>query len=146
VVNNGIGGFTCQQVYENLDTLVPEGTDVVVLSAGTNDRNKTDKSYAVTGYLRKTILALLDRGVQPILLTNTPTMDAIAPNNAATVKSAIMEAGNDADVVCCDVFSHFNYHLWEHGIELDQVMNDELHPNDTGYEIMFNIIKRELGV
>lgn len=146
VVNNGIGGFTCQQVYENLDTLAPEGTNVVIMSAGTNDQNKTDKGYAVTGYLRKTILALQGRGIQPILLTNTPTMNATAPNNAATVKTAITEAGNDADVTCCDVFSQFNYYLWEHDMELSQVMADVLHPNDTGYEIMFNIIKRELGV
>jgi lysophospholipase L1-like esterase len=146
VVNNGVGGFTCQQVYENLASLVPDGTDVVILSAGTNDKDKADKGYAVTGYLRKTVLYLLERGIQPILLTNTPLQNMTAPNNAATIKTAIVEAGNDADVICCDVFSQFNYYLWEHGMELSQVMADQLHPNDKGYEIMFNIIKRELNV
>ena len=146
VVNNGIGGFTCQQVYENLDNLVPVNTDVVILSVGTNDRNASDKGVAITNYVRKILLHLLEKGIQPILLTNTPLMNTIAPNNAGTIKSAIIKAANDCDVVCYDVYGNFNYYLWEHNIDIGNAMNDDLHPNDLGYDIMFNIIRKELGV
>lgn len=146
VVNNGIGGFTCQQIFENLDTLVPNGTNVVILSVGTNDRNKSDKSYSITGYIRKILMYLIERSIQPILLTNTPLMNVSAPNNAGTVKSAIVKAGDDCDVVCCDVFGQFNNYLWEHDLSLSDVMADDLHPNDLGYNIIYHIVRKELGV
>lgn len=148
--NNGVGGFTCQDIYDNLETLTKddEGSraNVAVLSIGINDRNNGDKNLAIVQPIIKTINWLIDYGIQPIILTNTPCKpDAFYEGNTAEVlQTSIMKACDTMGVKCFCVLSEFNYYLWVIGKSLDDVMYDDLHPNDEGYEIMFQIIKRIL--
>ena len=156
--NNGIGGFTTQNIYDNLETLTLDDNgnraDVVVLSIGTNNRNDSNKYNTVVLPLRRTIAWLLTRGIQPIVLTNIPLYDGTSvihannESNARMVQAAIQAACDAVGVHCYDLLSDYEYYLWEQNLEVSTktVMNDILHPNDLGYEIMFRLIRRMLRV
>lgn len=64
--------------------------------------------------------------------------------NAPAIQSAIILACDICGVPAHDLLSRMNYYLWEHNIPLNNVMHDNLHPNDQGYEIMYNIFKKVL--
>jgi lysophospholipase L1-like esterase len=142
--NNAIGGFTTKQIFDNLETLTIDDdgnrANIAVLSIGTNDVNNSDKWNAITIYMTKIIRWLINRGIQPVILTNSPLKIA----NAPAIQSAIIQACDICGVPAHDLLSRMNYYLWEHNIPLNDVMNDNLHPNDQGYEIMYNIFKKIL--
>ena len=152
--NNGIGGFTPQNVYDNLDTLTMDDNgnraNVVVLSIGTNSRNSTNKESDIVTPIRNIIKWLKNKGIQPIVLTNTPIIDAAKGNNAETIQSCIVRACNMEQVKCYDLLSRLNRYMWEHDIPLEwsadqtKIMHDKLHPADMMYDIMFNLIKEIL--
>ncbi len=142
--NNAIGGFTTKQIFDNLETLTIDDdgdrANIAVLSIGTNDVYNSDKWNAITIYMTKIIRWLINRGIQPVILTNSPLKIA----NAPAIQSAIIQACDMCGVPAHDLLSRMNYYLWEHNIPLNDVMNDNLHPNDQGYEIMYNIFKKIL--
>ena len=154
--NNGIGGLTSEQLYDNLETLTVDDygsrADVVILSIGTNDRNKKDKISSIVTPIQNSIEWLINKGIQPIVLTNTPIVNAQKGNNAETIQSSILTACMNENVECYDLLSRMKYYLWEHDIPIEasddqsKVMHDDLHPSDMGYEIMFEIIKTLLIV
>lgn len=153
--NNGIGGLTSEQLYDNLETLTVDDhgnrADVVILSIGTNDRYK-DKISSIVTPIQNSIEWLINKGIQPIILTNTPIVNAKKGNNAETIQSSILTACINENVECYDLLSRMKYYLWEHDIPIEastdqsKVMHDDLHPSDMGYEIMFEIIKSLLIV
>lgn len=152
--NNGIGGFTPLNIYDNLETLTLDDNgnraNVVVLSIGTNSRNETDKESKIVTPIRNIIKWLKNKGIQPIVLTNTPIIDAEKGNNAETIQSCIVRACNMEQVKCYDLLSRINRYMWEHDIPLEwsadqtKIMHDKLHPADMMYDIMFNLVKEIL--
>ena len=155
-VNNGIGGFTAQNVLDNLSTLAVDDNgnlvDIAIISIGTNNRNSGNKRTALIDPIVGIIRWCQQRGIQPIILTNTPIIGVSAPNNAETVQSCIIEACNRAGVNCYILLSTLKRYMWEHNIPLEastdqtKFMHDYLHPADMGYEIMFELIKEMLNV
>lgn len=154
--NNGIGGFTSDQLYNNLETLTMCDdnirANIVILSIGTNDLYTSDKIKSITEPIEKIIRWLVDRNIIPIVLTNTPILEGNTPNNDMTIHSAIIKATENMNVPVFDVMTEVNKYLWQNNIPLEgsldqnHYMFDNLHPSDIGYEAMFNIIKYLLKV
>jgi len=150
-VNNGIGGINAQRVLDSIDKLATDGNgnlvNVAVVSVGTNNRSTTNKITNFIEPLKEIIAWLEENGIQPIILTNTPTVGDTAPNNAPTIQSCIIRACNEMGVPCYDLMSRFNYYLWDHGTSISDVITVPqsgigIHPNDAGHAIMFEMIKR----
>ena len=154
--NNGIGGFNCSNIYENLSTLALDDNgnlaDVIILMIGTNNVNSTNKINLITDQIVNSIRWLKARGVVPIILTNTPLLGQTAPNNAETVQSAIKLACERTDTACYDILSEIKYYMWEENIPLEKstdqtkFMYDDWHPADIGYEVIFEVVKKQLTV
>lgn len=154
--NNAIGGFTTQQIYDNLETLTLDDdgnrANTIILSVGTNDRNNTSKLTAITVPLEKIIIWCQNYQIDLFILTNTPMLNQTKDGGEHMVQRAIIEACWRKNIPVYDLLSKFNYYLWEHNISLsastDQtaVLYDNLHPADIGYEIMFNLIKTLLKI
>mgnify|MGYP002645346550 CR=1 FL=1 len=147
VINNGIGGFTCFQVNDNFDTLVPDDATMVIIGCGTNDRNNTNKSAAITANITNMIYKATRRGIKCIVLTNSPLREDSneASNNAQTVNAYINNSIklNNADNI--QILSNMLSYMDLNNISINDVTNDALHPNDNGYKIIFNIIRAKLG-
>ena len=147
--NNGIGGFTTQQILDNLETLTKtddgEFANYVILSIGTNNKLSGNKLSVITVPLKQIISWCKSKGMNIIVLTNTPYRESgEKPNNGETVQSAIIRACADFEFKPINMFARFNYYLWGKGLTITEVTNDNLHPNDLGYEIMYNIIREQL--
>ena len=156
-VNRGIGGLTAKELRRNLESLVANGDglfDVAVISIGANDRTKIadDPEGRILKPLSTVIRKLLAMGIQPVVLTNMPFwgQNGARPQkgkNPETLHSAILTACNREGVPCYDLFAEICGYMREHGlIWSDIINNDGLHPNDDGYEIMFRIAQKLLGV
>lgn len=44
------------------------------------------------------------------------------------------------------LYNKFNEYCHTNNIEINTLLADGLHPNDAGYDIMFNIIMSEIGI
>lgn len=149
-VNNGIGGLRVSQVCANLPTIAVDDfgnkADVVIFSAGINDRNESDKDNSITSCIKSTKDWCDRNNIQLIVLTNTPLMNTVKPNNDYTVSSAIKKACKMYNIPCVDLFSNVIYYIEDKNISLASIMNDNLHPNDAGYEIIYRLVKKLLKI
>ena len=138
VKNRGVGGISTQEIYNNWSTLLDDA-NTVVLSCGTNDYNNLDR---IITYLPQIAKACITNGVKLMVMTNTPNNTADA-NKYNAVKGYIVAVCNSIGIPVYDMYSEFEMYLNLKGISLSDVLNsDGIHPNDTGYEIMFEIAKK----
>lgn len=148
VVNNGIGGFTVPQLYANFDSLVGDDATAVIVGIGINNRNTADKKKHITDALVNIVWKALRRGLKCVVLTPTliKTGTAVDKNNDATVNAYVRNAIASGNARYIDVHSELLSFLNLNNISLNSVMSDNLHPNDRGYEIIYNIILKNLGL
>jgi len=167
VINNGCTGTTIEFVLEHFDTLVDASDDIVICTIGTNNRHqyysqgpKWDvQSHKQTIY--RNILALhkkfRDAGKQVIFMANIPAAasnEQDAPGEDGYWRLIHMNDIHDLYVkasFACDfplipMYTLFQEYCELRGIPLDSLLADGLHPNDAGYEVMFRLILKELGI
>ncbi len=157
-VNRGIDSLSAKELNKNLADLVTYGDnqhfDVAVIAIGINDHSTVaaNPDERILTPLTRTIERLMEMGIQPIVFSNAPLWRPQGESkpkgkNAETVHSAIVTACNMAGVPCYDMFTEFREYMHRNGLIWSDVMNnDGLHPNDSGYEIMFRIAKKLMGV
>lgn len=69
VANEGVDGDTTQGILSRLDRAVPDGTKIVILQPGSNDKNRNSLSPAQTmENVEQMLLKLKERGIKAILL------------------------------------------------------------------------------
>ncbi len=73
VANEGVNGDTTQGILSRLDRAVPDGTKIVILQPGTNDRTSTKKHGSLSPEqtlenVEQMLSKLKERGVKTILL------------------------------------------------------------------------------
>ena len=138
VKNRGVGGISTKEVLDNWTTLL-DGANTVVLSVGTNDYNNASR---ITTYLPQIAKECIKAGVKLMVMTNTPNNTADA-NKYNAVKGRIVAVCNTLGIPVYDMYSEFEVYLSLKGLTLADVLNsDGIHPNDTGYAIMFEIAKK----
>lgn len=148
VINNGIGGFTCFQVDDNFDNLVPSDATMVIIGCGTNDRNNSNKSGAITANITNMINKANRRGIKCVILTNSPLRENAGnvPNNSQTINAYINNSINLNNADNIQILSNMLSYMDLNNIDVNDITSDELHPNDRGYKIIFNIIRAKLGI
>lgn len=148
VINNGIGGLTVPQLYANFDTLVGDDATAVIIGIGINNRNTKDKKVNITDALVNCVWKAFRRGLKCIVLTPTliKTGNVVDKNNDCTVNAYVLNAINQGNAQSINVHSELKSYLNDNNISLNSIMNDDLHPNDKGYEIIYNIILKNLGL
>lgn len=146
VTNNGVPGFTTWQLSDSMDVLVPEDADIAIVQIGTNSRNADDKTTLIIDSMKVIIDHLRDNGITPIIMTNTVLLNQTAPNDAQNVRQCIMAACAEKGVYCYDVLGEMEWYLANHGMAASDIMTDDLHPNDDGHALIFEIYKKLLRV
>ena len=148
VINNGIGGLTSAQVDDNFDTLVGSDATMVIIGVGTNDRYDGYKKGAITAHITNMVRKANMRGLKCVVLTNSPlrSSEGIKPNNAQTVNAFINNSIEQTDTFNVQVLSNMLSYMELNNLSINDVTADNLHPNDLGYKIMFNIIRAKLGM
>lgn len=164
VINNGCSGVTIEFIIDNFDTLVDTEDDIVICTIGTNNRHqyvvngpKMEKEDMLTKFYEN-IIKLNEKfgnaGKDVIFVANIPASAENEMDKADYWRILHMNDIHDAYVkasFACgfplvDLYSRFLQYCNLKNIALDSLLADGLHPNNAGYDVMFDILLDELGI
>jgi len=148
VKNYGISGIDSTTIVNQLSDLIKSTDDIIICMIGKNNRNTEDgiirlKSDLVTIYnyaknLGKEIIFL---SPPPALTTDENTRK----HDTIDVDNAIMQTCSNLNIEYISIYKSFIEYLEENSINLSSVLSDKLHPNDKGYNIIYNLVLNKLG-
>lgn len=153
VTNYGCSGMRVHRMVLYLDTLITEDDDIVIFMGGLNDRND-NSAHTTLQNLASDIQAIIDychsHGKSIIIMSPIPTLDnETGTKNFKTddIDHVYMYAANMNGMEYISVFRRMNSYCLTSGVSLADLLNaDSLHPNDSGYNIMFDIICDGLNI
>lgn len=164
VTNNACTGTTTEFVIENFEQLVDVDDDIVICTIGTNNRHQyfsdapkhTKREHMEIFY--ENIIKLYDKfkevGKDVIFVANIPTAAENEKDGEDFWRIFHMNDVNDlymkASTVCgfplISMYWSFLEYCELKGITVDSLLADGLHPNDNGYDVMFRLMLKELGI
>ncbi len=163
IVNLGIGGERTDQALNRIDQVFELNPDLVTIMYGTNDSyidpGKTASRISVDQYrenLVKIVALLLQRGIEPVLMTEPRWADAARADGSGNHPNESLEP---FVVATRDVATQWRIHLIDHfahwtkvrdsGIQLSDWTTDSCHPNPDGHqkmaELMLPAIRQTIG-
>lgn len=149
VTNYGMHGSTTEQIRAKIDTIVPDGTDLVVFLCGINDR--TEAAFPV---LQSTLGTFLDeiaaKGADILIMTGTPfaaTGEASKPHHMDEIEEVIVSNAYGKHKFFSMYQEVINY-VESRGLTINKnfLCGDGLHPGDEGYLIMFRVFCEQIGL
>ncbi|MDD3157656.1 GDSL-type esterase/lipase family protein [Anaeromusa sp.] len=151
VQNFGVSGQTTKGIYENRATALASDDDLVLIQIGTNDRNSESYPEITKAFLREIIKQAQVNGSQVLLMSTIPSSVA-----SDTLEGRLWHV-DDLDTLTRQVAKEFslpfisNYDCFfryarETGCTIDDLLSDGLHPNDLGYQVIYENICRHLGL
>lgn len=164
VINNGCTGTTVQFVLEHFDELVEDEDDIILCTIGTNNRHQyfhetprhTRQEHMEIFY--QNILKLHERlkatGKEYILVANIPASaenekdgpDYYRLLHMNDICDLYTKAAAECGFVLIRMYDLFLQYCKEKGITVDSLLCDGLHPNDAGYDVMYELLLEELGL
>ena len=164
VNNNACTGTTIEFISEHFDRLVNGEDDLVICTIGTNNRHQyfeagpkhTKKEHMDAFY--SNIIALYEKfrkaGKDVIFMANIPASAENEKDGENYWRLFHMNDVNDmymkASVQCgfpfISMYNMFLEYCDLKGRSVDSYLSDGLHPNDEGYDVMFRLIMRALGL
>lgn len=144
VVNNGCSGINTNVVDAYFDTLLPNDATMAIFYVGMNDRSETRVIYEQR--LKSLLRKIIARNIPFLFIVPMNSTNA----NEATKTFTSRILAREMYKLCYGITepvglqTEVNYYLYNHNIDISSILSDELHPNDTGYTIMYNILLRLL--
>lgn len=168
VINNGCTGTRVQFIIENFDALVDDDDDIIICTIGTNNRHKaldvpipSDLCAERNEFhkeLRDRIIDLYKmfekKGKKVIFVANIPAsaMNEKDGDNYRRilhmydVHDAYISAQAECGFPLVDLYTLFLQYCSARNINYENLLVDGLHPNDEGYDVMFELLIAELGI
>lgn len=150
VKNYGMGGATVNDLLNNLSRIVSEEDDIILLMIGTNDRkslSKTDYTIKLVSLIKG--LVKMDKKV--ILMSPVPM---VVSTDAGSTYFHMEDANNICSAIAYEhklpfisLFNKIQEYAEFKDIDIASLFNsDGVHPNDTGYNVIFKTITRNIGL
>lgn len=168
VINNGCSGVSIPFLIEHFHTLVEDGDDIVICTIGTNDRaqyKKDGPQPTRDGRLAKIygdmqqLAALFRKAGKPVIfVANIPAiweteegtfnsgLDFWRPVHMHDIHDLWVKLCCEKDLPLVDLYTAMTDYCDARSIPLNDLLADGLHPNDRGYEVMFCLLMKELGI
>ena len=164
VVNNGCTGTGLTFILEHFDTLVDPEDDIILCTIGTNNRHqpmstgprrsRREQMERVYGFIAQLQQKFKDAGKDVIFIANIP---ASAKNerdggdywrilHMNDIHDLYVKASVEFGFPLIELYTLFLDYCREHNCRVEDLLGDGLHPNDAGYEVMYRLIRRELGI
>ena len=153
VTNFGCSGMRVHRMVLYLDTLIAEDDDIVIFMGGLNDRND-NSAHTTLQNLASDIQAIIDyclsHNKSIVIMSPIPTLDnETGTKNFKTddIDHVYMYLANLNKMEYISVFEKINDYCLNSGTALSSLLkSDSLHPNDTGYSMMYYAICTGLGI
>ena len=168
MTNNGCTGTTIEFIIDNFDKLVYDTDDIIICTIGTNNRHQFLKDGPIhTKYEHMKIFydnivrlygMFKEADKDVIFVANIPAanenekdnLEADVPYKRLFHMNEVNDLYMKASACCGFAFISMYNAVLEYcelkGITVDSLLADGLHPNDKGYEVMFKLILKELGI
>lgn len=151
VLNYAQSGKNSSQIYTQRDTLIDVLDDYVIMQLGTNDRHNLASPEETKRYQRGIVDTAYSKGAQVILMSACPSTvsgdnDPIRKYGMYDVDRAIRELAYEYNMNYISNYDGFLEFAEYRNINMDTLLSDGLHPNDTGYDVMFRNIVRKLNL
>ena len=149
VLNWGYSGATSQFLYQNISNFVFSGDDLIICMIGTNNRQSGDLNRLYTN-LENIINYIYNMGISLILMTPIPA--GIANETLSTfvlhmedINMIVSSVAKSKNVPFVPLHNLMKEYLKYTNTSIDTILTDSLHPTDTGYDIMYQLISNALG-
>ena len=150
--NFGTSGVTSSFILKHIDTLVTDD-DIIICCIGTNDRNVGNETLQqLYSNLKSIYEHLTSKNKKVIFMSNIPASVENETDNSnpkkyhmEDVDNVYMKLASDLNVEYISIYKEFIKYCNLKGITIDSLLADGLHPNDTGYKLMYQIICEKLG-
>lgn len=164
VTNNACTGTTIEFIIDNFDKLVDMEDDIVICTIGTNKRHqyfadgpKNTKREHMENFYNSIVRlnSMFEEARKDVIfIANIPAAAENEKDGSDYWRIFHMNDVNDiymkASVKCgfpfISMYCSFLEYCEMKDISVDSLLADGLHPNDRGYEVMFNLILKELGI
>lgn len=156
VLNNGVTGTYSWWWNGYKSTLIPAGTDLFILTLGTNqrikngDRNGTTHDEQLANYYTqmKSILEYCASINVPVLLCSSIPATAaneeqsidgepLYPSHVFEYNGVLQRLASEYNMAYFNLYDAIYYYVQQNNLNLSTLLPDGLHPNDEMYRIMF---------
>lgn len=164
VINNGCTGTNIEFVINHFDKLVDSEDDIVLCTIGTNNRHqyfKDGPKHSKEEHMSifyDNIIKLNSRfksiNKDVVFMANIPASvqnekdgeDFWRIFHMNDVNMLYQKAAFQCGFPLINLYTKFNEYCEIKNVELESLLSDGLHPNDMGYNVMFRLIMREIGI
>lgn len=164
VVNNACTGAKIEFILEHFNDLVDDEDDIILCAIGTNNRHQFLDEFP-----RHTRRAHMEQFYQNIILLNNKFVAArkeviFVANIPASAKNEngredllrlfhmndVHELYVKASIACgfplISLYTLFAQWCDSRNVSIDSLLDDGLHPNDAGHDVIFTLLINELGL
>lgn len=157
VKNYGTSGRASGHLRMYLDQLIDNDDSIIICMIGTNDRNNESDPYSGN---RRNLTQTLENmqaihdyctalGKDIIFMSSIPASVQNENSNKIChmedIDNVIMKLAAQNNMEYISVYKKFLEYCQNTGVTIDSLLSDGLHPNDSGYGVMFEIIAKALG-
>lgn len=164
VVNNGASGTKIEFIIDNFETLVEKDDDFIICTIGTNNRHQMKNSGAkktkaemeegVYANILKLNSMLVESNKTVVFIANIPAAperetdkeDSWRILHMNDINDIYKRAHQEKGFLFISLYDLFSEYLKENKIELGAMLADGLHPNDKGYKVIYELLKKALNV
>ncbi|MDO4301391.1 MAG: stalk domain-containing protein [Clostridia bacterium] len=154
VKNYGISGSTSKRLADNISSIVKDTDDIVICMIGTNDRRiqaglSLDDLYnnlqSILDYCQRQETSVIFMSCMPARTDNDYAENKVF--HCEDIDNVIMKFASDNNIEYIPLYKLAMKYCEENNVTIDSLLSEDgLHPNDEGYDVMFNIICSSLGV
>ena len=155
VYNYGCSGIDTKTMSDNFYNVVGDDDDLVICMLGTNDRANSNH-LSVETYLSAFVRRCIAKNI-PVVLMSAPPATVMDENKNESsspkrirhmedIDNSVHNVANSFGMEYISLYDEIRRYCMYSGTPLESLLaSDGLHPNDTGYELMFRIIMARLG-
>ena len=143
-VNNGVAQMNIEDVYNNVNVLVPPGATDAIIMCGTNDRYRSKST--IQAEMDSLLRGVLTKGVRPYVFSIIDFNGATYDTSPEIIQQAIKAVCASLNVPFFDMTTLWNASLLKLALSKAEVYADTFHPNDRGHELIFSIVRECLEV
>lgn len=161
VTNNACTGTRIEFIIRHFESLVDEQDDLIICMIGTNNRHQhvldtlphTPTEHMAIFYqnILRLVRMIQETGKLFIIMANIPAAEANekAEKNLfhmEDVHAMYAKASFECGFPYVSLYQLFTEYCEQNGFRVEDFLADRLHPNDSGYDVMFSLMMNEFGL
>lgn len=144
-------GHTENNVFKNcVEQLITDEDELVICMIGTNDRSQGANIEEFNLNMTTIINYILGKGKKLLLMSSLPASlsnedDGTQHFHMEDVNNSLCNFANNYNLWFVSLYNEVNKYLRNSKTSLNSILGDGLHPNDEGYNLMYELLLENLG-